>query len=313
MTTAGDGTPASRGATRSVRPNHPPDRPIQQPRRRDDPARPYVPLQSDAMAGPHHDWNATDALGYFYTEPPQEAANAFFADPLSTYVTQGGREDPVNVLQAGCLAPLRELGIRGLADKGFRISVTVADEDTPLTRQVLDTTSETYDGVITGDLRTVGIPRRAFDIVYCGSLLERVRHVELVLDHLVGALKPGGLLMIRMGDRQAASALLDRRLPHLLRRRLWRGLHPGTPGPFPAVYEKAVSKNGIHSYTLLRGLVVAQQVAEPTLQANPARLSSTLRGACAVISWLTGGRFDNGHDELLYVIRKPQDRFARVV
>ena len=313
MTTAGDGTPASQGATRSVRTNPPPDRPIQQPRRRDDPARPYVPRQPDAVAGPHRDWNATDALGYFYTEPPQDAANPFFADPLSTYVTQGAPGDQVNVLQAGCLAPLRELGIRSLADKGFRISVTVADEDTPLTRQVLDATSETYDGFITGDLRTVGIPQRAFDIVYCGSLLERVNHVELVLDHLVGALKPGGLLLIRMSDRRAASALLDRKLPNLVRRRLWRGLHPGTPGPFPVVYEKAVSKQGIHSFTLMRGLVVAQQTAEPTLQANPARLSSTVRGACAVISRLTGGRFENGHDELLYVIRKPQDPFARVV
>jgi hypothetical protein len=312
MTTAGDGTPGSRGATRSVRTNPPPNRPAQQPRP-DDPARPYVPLRPDAVAGPHHDWNATDALGYFYTEPPQDAVNPFFADPLTTYVTQGTTGDPLNVLQAGCLAPLHELGIRGLAGKGFRIAVTVADEDTPLTRQILDATSETYDGVITGDLRTVAIPRRAFDIVYCGSLLERVKHVELVLDHLVGALKPGGLLMIRMGDRRAASALLDRRLPSPMRRRLWRGLHPGTPGPFPVVYEKAVSKQGIYSFTLMRGLVVAQQGAEPTLQANPARLSSMLRGACTVISRLTGGRFENGHDELLYVIRKPQDRFARVV
>jgi hypothetical protein len=38
-----------------------------------------------------------------------------------------------------------------------------------------------------------------------------------------------------------------------------------------------------------------------------------VRIACAVISRLSGGRFDNKHDELLYVIRKPLDRFARVV
>jgi hypothetical protein len=38
-----------------------------------------------------------------------------------------------------------------------------------------------------------------------------------------------------------------------------------------------------------------------------------VRITCAAISWLTRGRFTNGHDELLYVIRKPLDRFARVV
>jgi SAM-dependent methyltransferase len=264
------------------------------------------------QADTHHDWNATDELGYFYTAPTQDSAHPFFANALGDYASQAAA-DRISVLQAGCLAPLPELGIAKLAGSGVRVSVTVADEDTPLTRQVLDATGQTYEHVITGDLRTVAIPQRAFDIVYCAGLLERVRHVELVLDHLTGALKPGGLLMIRMGDRRTAAALLDRRLPNVARRRLWRGLHPGAPGPFPAVYEKPVSERGIYSYTLMRGLVVAQHAAEPTLQANPARLSSTVRGACTVISRLSRGRFGDDHDELLYVIRKPQNRFARVV
>jgi hypothetical protein len=38
-----------------------------------------------------------------------------------------------------------------------------------------------------------------------------------------------------------------------------------------------------------------------------------MRITCAAIARLTRGRFTNSHDELLYVIRKPQDRFARVV
>jgi SAM-dependent methyltransferase len=300
--------------TRTARPAPQSEPSAQQPLRPDDPARTYAPRQdaAETKADSHHAWNATDEFGYFYTAPTQDSIHPFFANALSDYVSQSA-SDQVSVLQAGCLAPLPELGIGRLTDSGCRVSVTVADEDTPLTRQVLDATGENYDYVITGDLRTVAIPQRAFGIVYCAGLLERVRHVELVLDHLTGALKPGGLLMIRMGDRRTASGLLDRMLPNLARRRLWRGLHPGTPGPFPAVYEKPVSERGIYSYTLMRGLVVAQHVAEPTLQANPARLSSTVRGACAVISRLSRGRFGDDHDELLYVIRKPQNRFARVV
>jgi hypothetical protein len=38
-----------------------------------------------------------------------------------------------------------------------------------------------------------------------------------------------------------------------------------------------------------------------------------VRITCTAISRLTGGRFTDGHDELLYVIRKPLDCFARVV
>jgi hypothetical protein len=64
---------------------------------------------------------------------------------------------------------------------------------------------------------------------------------------------------------------------------------------------------------MMRGLVIAQRSAERTLPSSPRRLSSSVRVTCAAIAWLSRGRYDNGHDELLYVIRKPEDRFARVV
>ena len=108
----------------------------------------------------------------------------------------------------GCLAPLRELGIGELTESGFEISVTAVDADQPLARRVLRDTQSGYANVITGDLRTVAIPQRAYDIVYCALLLERVQHVELVLDRLTSALKPGGLLLVRTGDRYSAAALL---------------------------------------------------------------------------------------------------------
>ena len=126
--------------------------------------------------------------------------NGFFAGPLHDYAVRclGG---PVTLLQAGCLAPLRELGIGELAEGGFEISVTAVDADHPLAKRALEDARTGYDDVIVGDLRTVPIAQRAYDIVYCAGLLERVQHVELVLDRLVSALKPGGLLLIRTRDR----------------------------------------------------------------------------------------------------------------
>ena len=244
------------------------------------------------------------------SKPPM--ISQFFAEPLRDYVLQGlGR--PVGLLQAGCLAPLRELGLGELAEGGFEISVTAVDDDTPLARRVLRDTQSAYDDVITGDLRTAPVPQRAYDVVYCALLLERVHHVELVLDRLISALKPGGLLLLRTGDRHSAAALLDRLLPGPVRRLLWSRFRPGIPGPFRPVYEKAVCDEGIASYSLLRGLVIAARSRELTRPALPAGLSSSVRITCAAISWLTRGRFTSGHDELLYVIRKPLDRFARVV
>jgi SAM-dependent methyltransferase len=239
-------------------------------------------------------------------------ASRFFAEPVRDYVMRYlGR--PVNVLQAGCLAPLRELGLGELAEGGFEISVTAVDTDQPLARRVLRETQSAYDDVITGDLRTVPVPQRAYDVVYCALLLERVHHVELVLDRLTSALKPGGLLLVRTGDRNSAAALLDRVLPGIVRKAVWSRFRPGIPGPFTPVYEKAVCDEGIASYVLMHGLVIAARASELTRPKRPAGLSSSVRITCAVISWLSRGRFDDSHDELLYVIRKPLDRFARVV
>ena len=240
------------------------------------------------------------------------SSSGVFAATLREWAHAGpGR--PVCVLQAGCLAPLRELGLGELAESGHEVSVSVVDGDQPPVQAVLNQLREAYDDVIVGDLRTIPLRPRGFDVVYCGHLLERIRHVEVVLDRLVGALRPGGLLLIRVGDRDSAWALLDRRLPYPLRHAIWNRLHPGVPGPFPAVYERLASERGMASYALLRGLVIAQRAAERTLPDSPRRLSSSVRVTCAVIARLSRGRYDDSHDELLYVIRKPEDRFARVV
>ncbi len=241
-----------------------------------------------------------------------QVASRFFAEPVRDYVLQfPGRQ--VSVLQAGCLAPVRDLGLGELAESGFEISVTAVDADQPLARRVLRDAQSAYNDVITGDLRTVPVPQRAYDVVYCASLLERVHHAELVLDRLTSALKPGGLLLVRTGDRYSAAALLDRMLPRMIRRAVWSRFRPGTPGPFNPVYEKAVCDEGITSYALMRGLVIASRASDLTRPDRPAGLSSSVRIICAAISRLSGGRFDDSHDELLYVIRKPLDRFARVV
>jgi SAM-dependent methyltransferase len=242
----------------------------------------------------------------------QADADRFFAEPLRDYVL-GACGRPVCVLQAGCLAPLRELAIGDLAERGFDVSVSVADADDPHARAALGQVADAYDDVFIGDLRTIPLPPRGFDVVYCGHLLERVPHAELVLDRLTSALRPGGLLLIRVTDRDSARGALDRWLPSPVRHALWRRFYPGVPGPFPAVHERVASERGIASYALLRGLVIAQRSAQRTLPRTPPRLSSSVRVTCAVIAWLSRGRYGDGRDELLYVIRKPEDRFARVV
>jgi SAM-dependent methyltransferase len=186
------------------------------------------------------------------------------------------------------------------------------DHDHPLTRAAVDSRVG-LSSCILGDLRTVPLPPRSFDIVHCALLLERIQHVELVLDRFVAALKPGGLLLLRTHDRDTAAGYLDRILPDALRGFLWRRLHPGQPGPFPVVYERLVSARGVQWYALMRGLVVAERREfrqPPGHRDRWARLATLARG---VVASVTRGRLTDAHDELAFVIRKPENRFARVL
>jgi SAM-dependent methyltransferase len=233
----------------------------------------------------------------------------FFAQPVHDYVYQSlGR--PVTVLQAGCATPLAELGLDKLRNDGFNVSVVTVDADH---RRRPRTETETRGEVTVGDLRAIPLPPRSFDVVHCSLLLDRISHVQLVLDRFAAALRPGGLLLLRIRDRDSAAGLLDRRLPGWARRALWARLYPGEPGPFPAVYEPIASGRGIAAYMLMRGLVITQRKTARTLPHQPERLTHVLSVTRGLIAWLSRGRLTDDHDEMLFVIRKPEDRFARVV
>jgi hypothetical protein len=252
-----------------------------------------------------------------------------FARPVRDYAHRNAGR-PVRVLRAGFGAAPDELGLSQLRDRGYEITVVTVDQAGP--GAPVPAPSPAGD-VRLGDLRAVPITPRSFDIVHCALLLDRIRHVELVLDRLIAALRPGGFLMLRIRDRECAIGLLDRRLPRparrLLRGRLDAGDAPAAgrpedPGPdtgrrrgplplFPAVYEKACSDRGIQEYARMHGLVITQRETAQTWPDGPDRLARTVTATCRLIGRLTRGRLTDAHDEVLYVIRKPADHFARVV
>jgi hypothetical protein len=220
----------------------------------------------------------------------------------------------VTVLHAGAVTAT-DLGIDALRADGSDISVTLIDDDQPVTRAATRARAA-LSACVLGDLRTVPLAPRAFDIVQCASLLERIKHTELVLDRLISAIKPGGLLLLRVRDRDSAAGFLDRALPAAARRAIWRRRNPGEPGPHPAVYEQLASARGVHGYALLRGLVIAERLALGGLAGGPAGMPPAPRGyltAQQLVAPLSRGRLTAAHEELLYVLRKPENRFARIL
>ncbi|GLZ04912.1 hypothetical protein Acsp03_23780 [Actinomadura sp. NBRC 104412] len=248
--------------------------------------------------------------------PPAEAGDLF-----SARARQYAHDRPlrdVHVLEAGCgWGRGLDLGTREHRSTGV-------DLDTPALRANTRRRAD-LDAWHLGDLRTVPMPPRAYDIVHAPFLIERVPHAELVLDRFVASLRPGGLLLVRLRDRDTAFGFLDRLLPRRLRERMWRGLartaprrpdpdgwRPTGPPP-PALYDPVASRQGMRWYCVMRGLVIAEEyTSRAGIEAFGAG-TRLLTGLCRVVAALSRGRLSADHSEVTLVIRKPESRFARVL
>jgi SAM-dependent methyltransferase len=227
----------------------------------------------------------------------------------ATYAAQHpGR--PISILQAGCTTAGSELDLAALRAAGADLQVSQADDDCQAARDVADNRAELQSATL-AELRQLPLAPRSLDIVQCSMLLHRIDNAELVLGRLVSALRPGGLLLLRTADRETASGALDRMLPQFARVLAWRLAKPGEPGPFPARYEPIASGHGIEAFVSRHGLLILHRQA-----CRPGRKQGWMVVAQAgrrLVGLLSAGHLTSGHDELRYVIRRPEDQFARVL
>jgi len=194
--------------------------------------------------------------------------------------------EPLAVLYAGA-ATARDIGLTALAAGGTDVRVRLIDEDHPAARAVTGDAGlgDLVDGPATwGDLRTIPLAPRSFGIVLCSGLLERVHHAELVLDRLVAALKPGGLLLLGTSGR---AARFPGARPGAARGPRWprRRVGTGAPPAFRRVSGPLVSPAGLRGYLSQRGLVIVA----------------------------SDERNGPGTDRIQLVARKAEDPFARVI
>ncbi len=213
------------------------------------------------------------------------------------------------MLQAGCTTAGEELDLAELRARGLRLDVSLVDDETAASRAAVAARPELEEARLI-ELRLLPLRPRSFDIVQC-SLLHRVANAEMVLWRLASAVRPGGLLLLRLPDPASAFGFLDRRLPGFVRALAWHGVRPGQAGPYPAVYEPVASARGIEMFMSRHGLAIAHRGVVSS--ARSTTRPGLARAAGRLLAWLSRGRLATDHDELCYVIRRPEDRFARVL
>jgi SAM-dependent methyltransferase len=211
---------------------------------------------------------------------------------------------PLRILEAGC---------------GRRWALSLEDVDYELTG--LDINAESLrlrmekmhdlDEAIVGDLRTVELPPGHYDIVYCSFLLEHVEGAEQVLDRLFTALKPGGLLLLGVPDRDGVYGWLARHTPHRshiwYKRHIRKSKHAGSPGhgPFPVVYDDIISWRALQEYCSKHGYTIIEALSSNGhMDFFPRPIRPVVDLGLRCIALLSLARLSASHANLALVIEK---------
>jgi SAM-dependent methyltransferase len=222
---------------------------------------------------------------------------------IARYIGQKARPDaPLSILEAGC-------GQEWWLDlDGTRYSLCGVDID----RKALEIRKYEkgdLDEIIEGDLRTVDLGQRRFDVIYCSFVLEHVEDADVVLKNFVRWLEPGGLLIVRIPDPDSVRGFITRLTPHwfhvLVYKHLLRRKNAGQPGygPYATFFHPWVSRRGIYDYCRAFGFTVKEEHGEHHPDGE-GRTGTIIQFVMRMVAAVSFGKLTARHANLLYILEK---------
>jgi len=121
------------------------------------------------------------------------------------------------------------------------------------------------DEAIVGDLRVVDLEKNRYDVIYNSYVLEHVDGAERVLENFSKWLKPGGILILRIPDRNSVRGFITRITPfwfHMFYAKYivrFRDAGKTGFGPYPTFHDPVVSRVGIHQYCRNTHFVIKEE------------------------------------------------------
>jgi SAM-dependent methyltransferase len=210
----------------------------------------------------------------------------------------------LRILEAGC-------GRRWPLDlAGVDFRLTGVDLNSDSMRMRIEEQGD-LDEAIVGDLREVPLSPDSYDVIYCSFVLEHVAGAEQVLDRLLAALKPGGMLLLRVPDGDSVYGFLAKTSPYWLhvqyKRRIQRKKRAGTPGhgPFPTVYDPVISWKGMTVYFAHKGVEITDAYSSNFHLDHFRGLAQIADRGLRWVAQASRGRLTADHNNLALVIRKP--------
>ncbi len=210
----------------------------------------------------------------------------------------------LRILEAGC-------GQRwGVDLSDCHIHLTGVDVDAAALK-IRIAKHDDLDEAIVGDLFTIDLPPESFDVIHNAFVLEHVRDPERLLDNFLRWLRPGGLMSLKLPDRNSVKGFLTRITPywiHVQYYRIYRkNPNAGKPGymPYPTPFRPIVSRVGIRRFCSERGLpIVAERGRASSVDDNSLLFQSILR----LGHFLSLGRLQSDYSDVDFLIRKPMTK-----
>lgn len=195
-----------------------------------------------------------------------------------------------------------------LSDLEFRLTGVDTDAAALAERQA---TVGDLDVAVCADLRTFELDSGSFDIVHSAYVLEHIAGAEQVLLRMLDALRPGGLMVVRIPDGNSVYGFITRRTPHRLhvtyKRRVRKKNLAGTAGhgPYPVVYDEVISLCGLQKWAQNHGLETVDLFGDNSHTQFFGRLEPVCNVALKGIASLSIGRLTARYSNLIAVFRKP--------
>jgi SAM-dependent methyltransferase len=222
-------------------------------------------------------------------------------DAIRGHAQRLGR--PVLILEAGC-------GTRWPLDlTGADFTLTGVDLDS-VAMDLRRTIERDLDVAICGDLCTIELPPASYDVVCSAFVLEHVPRADLALENMVKWLKPGGLLILHLPERESVPGFYARILPfwtHVwVYRHLYGKPYAGQPGhaPYPTSYHPVIGRKRLQGFLEARGMKV--------LTCNGHAFKSPIKGLLGVLEhWgfrltemLSFGNLTRKYEDIVYIAVK---------
>jgi SAM-dependent methyltransferase len=210
---------------------------------------------------------------------------------------------PLHILEAGCgqFWPL------DLKDIRFTLTGNDIDGDVLHLRKAKH---NDLNEMIVGDLRSLDIENNRYDVIYNSYVLEHIDGAEGVLENFSNWLKPGGLLILRIPDRNSVKGFITRVTPfwfhmfyakHIVR---LRGAGTTGFGPFPTFYDPIVSRAGIREFCRMNRFIIKEEYGHGSHLHSQGIAGLLIHLLVRTVSLLSFGKLAWEHTDLTYVLEK---------